>query len=197
MLWWWPTGSQGSLREKVKGTAAQNGKFVSCQRSIKLCRTASSCLQEIKCRSWVSEWRPDWRNLFMLLDIYYKFKHSLQYSYFKWLNPKTYKNRWLIIVESVLSSNELYLPWRVTAKVSDALTPYVASILNPDLKEQCRGSEIYVKAMCTSWCMQHKFMCYVFLSQGLFSACLCRSNLAGNIWALHSQEIAVTEEFTF
>lgn len=171
--------------------------FVSCQRSIKLCRTALSCLWEVKCRSCVSEWRPDWKYLFMLLDIYYKFKHFLQYSYFKWLDTKTCKNRWLIIVESVLSSNGSYLPLRVTAEVSDALTAYVASILNPDVMEQCHGSEIYVKAMCTSWCQQHKFMCYVSLSQGLFSACLCRSNLAGNIWTLHSQDIAVIEEFTF
>lgn len=36
-----------------------------------------------------------------------------------------------------------------------------------------------------------------FFKKGSFSPCLCRSNLADSIQALHSQEIAVTQEFTF
>lgn len=37
----------------------------------------------------------------------------------------------------------------------------------------------------------------LLLPEGLLAACLCRSSLGGNVRGLHSQEIAVTQEFTF
>lgn len=73
-----------------------------------------------------------------------------------------------MIIESLLTNKGSYLLWRLTAKVSEALTCYVASVLNPDLKEHCHRSKIYAKAMRPGWFLQHEFLCYVFLSEGLF-----------------------------
>lgn len=186
MLWWWPTCPQDSLREKVKET----GDLSLLGRAWKSCRASQNHLTPLMENTMCAQ--HFWVKTSLRVSAYATgcINSNTPFSTLIWilLNAKTCKDRWLIITDSQLL-------WRLTAKAIKALRPCVSYVLNSELKKRFLGSQIYTKGM-------HRLMSAAWVPMLCFSFgrlifCLCRSNLAGNVWALQSQEVMVTQEFCF